>query len=329
MAENRELADLKREIVETRNQAIKTDNQVKNLGLDVKGFEKRFDLLERRTRMASLGANVIVAVVIIAAAYLIHSVRTSSLHEELEASRATAEKAKSHAAEETGRMAERVAGVEGSAKKRDQVETAIVAFLTHLEAGRDKSAEKLLSDIDIEAAGPAMKKLAATKVREFRRVSAETAYKSGRTHVGAGRAQAGIAELRRCLELEPDGRYATQAAYLLATNLWNLRKFDEATVVLRDMQKRKIDRSVANEVQFLLGASLARAGKKDEGLAILKQIVASGNKFAGTSKTYVAALEAGSDLPAFPGGKPRSTAARPAATPAPPTPAPGAPLAPR
>ena len=60
----RDFVELKREIIEARTQAIKTANQMKNVALDVKGFEKRFDVLERRTRIASVGAHAIVALTI-------------------------------------------------------------------------------------------------------------------------------------------------------------------------------------------------------------------------------------------------------------------------
>ncbi|MCK5688744.1 hypothetical protein KAI87_05700, partial [Myxococcota bacterium] len=70
------LDELRKEVIETRNQAIKTDNQVKNLALDVKGFEKRFDRLERRTRLASVASMVIIAVVLAAAAGVVSSVHT-------------------------------------------------------------------------------------------------------------------------------------------------------------------------------------------------------------------------------------------------------------
>ena len=38
----KELSELRKEVVESRNQSIKTDNQIKNLALDIKGFEQRF-----------------------------------------------------------------------------------------------------------------------------------------------------------------------------------------------------------------------------------------------------------------------------------------------
>jgi hypothetical protein len=60
----REFAELKREVIESRNQSIKTDNQIKNLSLDVKGFEKRFEILEKRSRFATLGTYGIVAVTV-------------------------------------------------------------------------------------------------------------------------------------------------------------------------------------------------------------------------------------------------------------------------
>ena len=70
----REFNELKREVVEARNQSIKTDNQIKNLSLDMKGFETRFDNLEKRARFATIGAYAIVAVTISIAAYFISSI---------------------------------------------------------------------------------------------------------------------------------------------------------------------------------------------------------------------------------------------------------------
>jgi TolA-binding protein len=308
MPESRDLVELKREVVEARNQAIKTDNQITNLGLDVKSFERRFDLLERRTRLASLGANVVVAVVIMTAAYLVHSVRTGGLRSQLEEARVAAEQAQSHAGQRTAQLERRVAAAEETAKQRDKVEVAAATFLAHLDAGREKQAEAVLDDIDMAAAGPAVQKIAGARIAAYRRDNAEAAYKAGRSHANAGRSQNAVAELRRSLRLQPQGRYATQAAYLVATSLWSQKKYAEAVTVLRDMQKRDIERGVANEVQFLLGAALARSGEREESLSILESVAASGNKYAGTSQSYVAALRAGAELPPVPGSRSRSHA---------------------
>src|SRR6185503_15344979 len=88
---SREIVELRREIVEARNQAIKTDNQIKNLSLDVRGFEKRFDALERRTRVTGVGVHAIVAVTIAISAYLVHNVRVGQLGREIAARTAEVE----------------------------------------------------------------------------------------------------------------------------------------------------------------------------------------------------------------------------------------------
>jgi hypothetical protein len=65
------VVELKREVVETRNQSIKTDNLLKNMSMDVKAFEKRFDALERRGRVSQMAAYVLVALSVLAAAYVV------------------------------------------------------------------------------------------------------------------------------------------------------------------------------------------------------------------------------------------------------------------
>ena len=68
--------ELKKEVIETRNQAIKTDNQIKNLVLDVKGFEKRFELWEKRSRFSALGVHILVALAVWAAAHVFYTAKT-------------------------------------------------------------------------------------------------------------------------------------------------------------------------------------------------------------------------------------------------------------
>ena len=83
---NSDYGELRREVIEARNQSIKTDNQIKNLSLDVKGFENRFDILERRLRFSQVGVHFVVALTIAVAAYFITAARTRSLEAELEQS---------------------------------------------------------------------------------------------------------------------------------------------------------------------------------------------------------------------------------------------------
>ena len=87
----KELTDLKREVVESRNQSIKTDNQVKNLTLDVKGFENRFDDIEKKFRLATLGSYLVFSLVFGVASYFIASARISVLKTDYEQQKQAAE----------------------------------------------------------------------------------------------------------------------------------------------------------------------------------------------------------------------------------------------
>jgi tetratricopeptide (TPR) repeat protein len=318
---SRELGDLRKEVVEARNQAIKTDNQVKNLTIDVKAFDKRFDLLERRTRMASLGANVLVAAVILVAAYMVHSTRVGNLNDTVAESTAAADKAKKEAAERVARIEQQMAALEKAETRRAEAERAIGDLLKALDAGQEKQAEKLVEGIDLAAAGTLVTKLAEARVKEFRRKVAEGAHKNGKNLVTAGKTQAGIIELERAVALDPDGRYATPSRYIIATTLWKLGRFDEVVPVLREMRKHSDDRAIIEDVTYLLGTSLARLGRKDEAMPILKDVVNGNGRFAALARPYLTSLEGGTELPQT--GQP-AVAAKPATAPRPPPPPPQA-----
>ena len=107
-----ELVEVKREVVEARNQAIKTDNQIKNLSLDIRGFEKRFDTLEKRTRMASVAVYVIVALTVALASYFAYSVQLGRLHGQIAAAQEQADAVKQRAAERVEQARAKLAELE-------------------------------------------------------------------------------------------------------------------------------------------------------------------------------------------------------------------------
>lgn len=291
-----DIGDLKREVVETRNQSIKTGNQVQNLAHDLKSFDTRFGRLEKRTRLVSVGTNVILAAVILGAAHLVHRVRASQLETALENATDAARDAKQQADAAVEKMRRQLEAVTTREKERLAAEKAALLLLDHLDAGRDKQALAVLEHFNLDDAGELAKRLAGERIAEFRRQAASAAYKAARAHLAAGRASAAIEELKHALEIEPDGRHATSARYMLATNLWSQGKWDAAVSVLRDMLARGPEKALAAEARFLLATSLARSGKRDEAIGLFRELVESG-RYVGSAKAYLAALESGGELP--------------------------------
>ncbi len=308
----REAQDLRRDVIEARNQAIKTDNQVKNLALDIRAFEQRFAVLERRTRLASLGTNVIIAAVVILAAVAVHTARVKSLSHAVETLRDTAQSAQSEAQREVVTLRGRLAEVEAQGRALQEQEALVTQILEHVDAKRDKQAAELIDKVDVELLTPLARALAQKRLQELRRRTAEAWYRNGRQLLSEGKPERAMVELRRSLKLEPQGLFAAPARYWLANSLWTAKRFDEAVPVLRDMQKLNADKAPAEEVRFLLATSLARTGERTEALKLLREAVSAGGRYTSSAKAYLAALEQSADLPPLPGERKGAAAGEPA-----------------
>ncbi|MEE8409352.1 MAG: hypothetical protein V3T05_07090 [Myxococcota bacterium] len=300
---NRDLSELKKEVVETRNQSIKTDNLVKNLSLDIKNIDKRFTQLEKRTRMASVGSHIIVVAVVLGAAYLVHSVRVNFLQEAVESGKAEVESTHARATARVSEAQKQLGATRSQAERRVTVEQKVAALLDHLDAGRDKQAAELLGGLRLDDLGPLALRLTEKRFAEFRKRSAVTAYKSARVHLSAGRTKVALADLRLSLKLVPDGKYATPARYLLATNLWTAKRWDEAIPILREMQRRDGDKALRVEMRFLLACALARSEKREEAAVLFEQVLAENGRYVVAARTYLAAIASGGALPPLSGSK--------------------------
>lgn len=294
----RELAELKREVVEARNQSIKTDNRVQNLSLDVRGFEKRFDLLEKRTRLASVGAMLVVAVAIAGAAYAIHAVRVSSLSDELKAAKGEGTKAQETAQKKVDQIRKKLAAAEQSRSRRETAEALLRKVRKHVAERRERDAVDLLAQLQMEHLTPLCRELAADDLGDLKRRAGEQAYKAARGHLAAGRLEAAVVELRRSLKLDNEGRYEGPARYLVAVNLWHLRRFDEAIPHLKVLLNKESDRALLDEVRYYLATALAHLGRHEEAKPMFAETVSS--RFGSSSRAYLAALEGGTELPALP-----------------------------
>ncbi|HET6343719.1 MAG TPA: tetratricopeptide repeat protein [Myxococcota bacterium] len=302
----RELGELKREVVEARNQAIKTDNQIKNLTLDIKGFEKRFDGLESRVRLSSVGVNLIVAVTIAIAAYVVSSIRIKHYEGEIGVLQDAVKDEHTSAQSKNEDLHTKLADLEKKRRLHDQASEVASQILTLLDNKQEKEAGDLLDKLDLNQLTSLERKMAEKRFVDVRQHQAEVSYRAGRTAaVANNHPEQAIPELRRSLALDPQGRVAGPARYLLATSLWTLKHYDEAEPLLRELAKHE-DRGVAEEAQYMLATGAARLDKREEAKAALTQVVSANGRYAASAKAYLNALETGSELPSdLPGGRVR------------------------
>ena len=74
--------------------------------------------------------------------------------------------------------------------------------------------------------------------------------------------------------------------------LFNLKRFEEAEPLLREVLKHEPERAMADETRFNLAASLAGMGRRDEAKSLFTELLTQGGRFASSSRDQLAALEA-------------------------------------
>ncbi len=286
----REFNELKREVVEARNQSIKTDNQIKNLSLDMKGFETRFDNLEKRARFATLGAYAIVAITISVAAYFVSSISIEGIRDNAFQAAQDAERLKQELAARSTELDARLKRVADEAKVKSQAQSMAMELLSHLKANRKSEAARLLPELDMDLLSPLEQSTVGPVLTAFQTEAGEEAYRNGRNYLSASRKTDAIKSFRDSLRISPEGRYANSGRYLLGITLRETRKYSEAVQVFETIQKKETDRNVIEEVLYWHGYSLLKIGDADGGRKILESVVASGSRHASAAQTQLAAL---------------------------------------
>lgn len=318
--QGRELSELKHEVVEARNQAIKTDNQVKNLTFDIKGFEKRFDLLEGRVRLSSIGVNLIVAVTIALSAYMVYALRVQVFEAEIVSLKESVREEHVAAQAKSDALAAKVQAEDSKQADSEAAAKLALTVLALADSRQDTQAADVLEKLDVTHLSPLERKLSEPRFTDLRRRQAEALYRDGRRQVADGRYEQALRPLRRAMALDREGRFVGQARYQLAWALWNSKHYDEAEPLARELSKLS-DRGAADEARYMLATALTHLQRTDEAKRLFNQLIAQESRFTGACRAYLAALERGFDLPIdLPNGRirlPRRQGAQPALPPRP------------
>lgn len=289
--QNRDYADLRREIIEARNQSIKTDNQIKNLSLDVRGFENRFDILERRLRFSQVGIHFIVAFTIAMAAYFISAARTRGLQQELAQATQAANKIQQAVATKSAELDSRLQQIEDGKRSRRATQENVIKLLNHLDKKQIDPAVALLGEVELERLSTLEKRLAVDRINKFRSSVADDAFREGKDLVARGRRSDSIVAFERSVKVHPEGRYSASARYLLGLKLRESKRYADAVKVFDEILKRDRDPAVRAEIQYWRGYALGKTGRVAEAKSILKKIVAEGGRHSNAARTQLNTLE--------------------------------------
>lgn len=296
-------SELKREIIDTRNQMIKVDNQVTNLGLDIKKVEKRFDEMERRVRIAGIGAHVVVAAVLGLAAVVVVRAQASSLASKMEDLERSAEQAKTDGLERNRSLQARVAKFERARQDRERAEKKADQILRLVDAGSDSEAARLLLGFDSQTLTALERSLFEARVLELRQRSADASYRSGRRALEAGRLKGAQADFQQSIALSPEGRFSDPARYSLMIAFWRMGEFDKLKPLADHLTKTQQDRNVLDEVAFMKASGIAHSGKPEVAKPLLESLTRS--RFGSSAKRYLSAIQEKKPLPEIPGAQNR------------------------
>jgi tetratricopeptide (TPR) repeat protein len=294
---SRDLLELKREVVEARNQAIKTDHLMKNLSLDIKEFEKRFDLLERRTRWVNAAAHILVAGAIVFAAYSIVSVKSRHFNESMAALKADLETERQNAQVRSEELRKHSSQLEKESHQQAQAEEQAIKVLEALDDKQEAKAGTLLEQLESEHLSPLSRRLVDKRLTELRRKIFDSALKEGRAQYTAKQYDNAVTTLRKAVALDGDLKSLIPTQVLLANALWALKRYDEAEPLLRDLLKLDLDKTVNEQTRFLLAATLAHQGRREAAKTLFEEIMAGGGSYATAAKNYDQALVTGAELP--------------------------------
>ncbi len=291
-----DLIELKQEVIETRTQVIKTDNQIRNMALDLKGFERRFESLEKRTRATTIATHVVVALTAAIAMYLVGEVRIASNKKEIAGLHKAMEANELKVAEQKEKLNHQLAGIKSKKEQRKKSEAAAIKIVDFLDRDRDQAAARLVGDVDLEDLTALERQMIGRRITDLKRRTADEAYRAGRALSAQGKLESAAKEYRRVLHYDAKGPLAPKARYMLGSALFQLKNYEEAEPVLRALQKESTDKNLLEEIRFLLGLTLARNGKTEDAKPFLKAASIRG-RYQATARKILKAVEAGEDLP--------------------------------
>lgn len=256
---DRELQELRREVIEARNLVIKTDNLLKNLQADVKRVSGKQEAFEKRSWANGATAYILFMTLSALGAYMFARGAIDRNAAEL-VSEQTARKAADNARDEA--LAAEAARVAAS-KKALVVWDALVG--TDI-AARDKAVEEALA-FDPSQLTPFEAKALNAKALSLRQAVADAALDAGRSAFNRKNYAQAADELDRHWKLSPKGPEDV-ALLLLGQSLHALKRWDDAAKALKAFLDMSPNSRSADYVTLIYGEALAESGHPQEAIEV-------------------------------------------------------------
>jgi tetratricopeptide (TPR) repeat protein len=301
---DKELADIRREVIESRNLVIRADNQLKTLHAEVKGLGRRLEEVKAQQRFASAAAYALFALLAVGAGVVVAVVggavgahERERLSHELTATSAALDQAKAQAA------------------------TAAAASLRASDVyrmlGEGSSEDRLkavpaLARVDVAHLTPLERRALEERVEAARREIGVTALEHARLASRRGEPAAAVDELSRFLTLDPPEPQALEASFLLGVALARSGRPAESIPLLTRVVDKDARGKNREEAMALLALAYEQTGKPERAAEIARAALeaAPASPWAPAFRSRLAAARRALAADA---GAPSATSAPPAA----------------
>ncbi|WNG36377.1 hypothetical protein F0U61_23895 [Archangium violaceum] len=264
--QNKELSEIRKEVIEARNLVIKTDSLLKNLHAEVKAIGKRHEDLQKRQWISSGVAYAIFAALCVAGAVVVTSARSSSAGAERE----RLEKA---VAELTTQLDK--ARAEQTASQSAQRSAAEVFRLMTTLPGdeRLKGVDELVK-LDTSKLTQLERHALNDKAAQLRREIGDAAFERGKAAFRRNDMKSTIEEIKRFVAMNPPQEQLLDASFFLGVAYNMEKKHDLAVPQLArfvESDKKAKNRDYA---MLLLAQSYQETGELDKAIQTVMDGVA-------------------------------------------------------
>lgn len=252
----KELSEIKREVVESRNLVIKTDNLLKNLHAELKTVAKQGEDAARKTWFASAAAYVIFAGLCIAGAVLVSSASTRS-------SEAERERLARQVGELTSQLDLQKVETDANVASRQQA-AEVYRMMTSLPGDERLKGIDALMALDTTRLSSLERSALSDRAEALRKEIGSVAFERGKTAFRRNDMQATVTELTRFMAMNPGEDDALEASFFLGVAHNQLHQHEEAMPYFdRFVNGRRNSRN-RDYAMLLMAHSLERTGQPEK-----------------------------------------------------------------
>lgn len=264
---NKELGEIRREVIEARNLVIKTDNLLKNLHAELKTVGGRQEEFQKKQWRSSAMAYALFAVLCMGGAVMYASARTSSAgsdHERMEKT----------VADLTGQI-EKLKAEAASRVQAEHAAAEVYKMMTVPSGDERLKGVDAFAKLDTSRLSSLEREALTDRAALLRKEVGQSAFERGKAAVRKNDMATAVAELTRFMTMNPDQQDQVEASYFLGTALNALKKHEQAVPYLARYVAEERKAKTREYAMLLLAQSYEQTGQLDKAAETARDALAT------------------------------------------------------